>query len=812
MTTLTNEQRRAGLAVLRASSSIAESASALGLESTAARQLINLYLTEKASLGQSEVTTGVTKGAEIIRDSRGVPHISAENAADLYFALGYAQAQDRLWQLDYLRRQAHGHLSEVFGAETLQSDILSKTLDITGIANSTLASLNEESRLAVDSFANGVNGWVQSLPGGLPVEFELLGYEPAAWSPVDSIAVLKRWWWYLTGRLGVLTTPEVLRVALKCDSRYEAFFAPDAPVAIIVPEGNYDPSNPWPLQLMDPASTGFGIGSYPGNSNNWVTSPSISAGDGALLASDPHVYFTVPADWYEVHLHGAGIDASGASYPSVPGVLIGRNREVAWGLTNNICSLRDLYIEEFNPAKPSEYRSGDNWISVDERIDEIKIKGAETYVHVTRIAHGRPLVDHLIPPAAMPANLWGAEQFGATSLSLAWVGFEESDEPQSLINVARSRNVSEAREAFREWSCPTFNMVLADGEGNIGYQATGAIPLRGRDKRGYRSANDPVDAWQGTIPFDRLPRVDNPAKGWIASANNKTAPDDFPYPLSGTWAPEDRAPRAERLLETLQPHSLEGFLGMQLDVHSGRAERGTPGLLTATSNTIDERAIAARTILQSWDFEMSTASAGPTLYYVFLWRWHQHVVSARVNDDLKPLVIDAGWGLSADLLHANVADWFASDAIRNAEIRTAFAEAIDWLADRFGGGVDEWRWGRLHRLGAVHPAARTPLQHEMLDIPPRPHNGGASTLAAAYHVPAGSFDTRLGANYRFAADLASSSVSRAVCWPGQSGNPGSPHYRDQVEAHLSGGYGTISLQWDEIVATAEHRITLKPVS
>ncbi len=809
---VSHDQTQIVQTLLTSESTLEAAAAAAGLTPDSARELIDAYLQERADLGPEVVNTGVGMGAEIVRDSRGVPHISADNPADLYFALGYAQAQDRLWQLDYLRRQAHGRLSEIFGAETLQSDILSKTLDMTGVAKRSFASLNDESRLAVDSFAAGINGWIAATSDRLPIEFELLGYQPEPWDPIDSIAVLKRWWWYLTGRLGVLTTPEVLRVALKSDARYAAFFAPDAPVAIIVPEGNYDPSNPWPSQPMDPASTGFGVGSYPGNSNNWVTAPSISDGDNALLASDPHVYFTVPADWYEVHLRGAGMDVSGASYPAVPGVLIGRNRDVAWGLTNNICSLRDLYLEEFNPENPTEYRSGDSWIAVDERIDEIVVKGAETHRHVTRTAHGRPIVDHLIPPAALPANLWGGEQFGSSSLSLAWVGFEESDEPQCLINVARSTNVREAREAFREWRCPTFNMVLADGEGNIGYQSTGAIPLRGREKRGYRSANDSVDAWQGTIPFDGLPRVDNPARGWIASANNKTAPDDFPYPLSGTWAPEDRAPRAEHLLETLQPHSLEGFLGMQLDIHSGRAERGTPGLLAATANANDDRTIAARGILNAWDFEMSTDSAGPTLYYVFLWRWHQHVVSARVTDELKPLVIDAGWGLSADLLHANVADWFGSDEIRVAEIEIAFSEAIDWLADRFGGNVDEWKWGRLHRLGAVHPAARTPLQHELLDIPPRAHNGGASTLAAAYHVPAGAFDTRLGANYRFAADLGSSTVSRAVCWPGQSGNPGSPHYRDQVDAHLTGQFGTISLDWEEISANAEHRIRLFPLT
>ena len=805
---LSEGQQRVALRVLRSPSNIAEAAKDAGTTEELARAWITAYLAEKASLGAAKIQTGVVHGAEIVRDKRGVPHISADDQADLYFALGFAEAQDRLWQLDYLRRQAHGRLSEVFGAETLQADVLSKTLDITGIAAATLANLSDESREATEAFSAGVNAWMAALPAGLPIEFELLGYEPEPWTPVDSLAVLRRWWWYLTGRLNVLTTPEVVRAAVGSDSKYEAFFAPDGPVTYIVPSGNYDPTNPWPTRPMDPASSGWGSSSFPAGSNNWAAAPPVTTKGSALLASDPHVYFTVPAEWYEVHLHGAGYDASGVCYPAMPGILIGRNQHLAWGVTNNICSLRDLYVEEINPANDAGYRGGDSWMPFDERRDEIVVKGAEVYGHTTRMEHGRPIVDHLIPTPALPDNLWKESAQGKTALSLGWVGFEPSDEARCLIKVSRAATVDEAREAYRGWRCPTFNMVFADDQGSIGYQTVGALPLRGREKRGYRFAHEPLDAWQGTIPFDELPRLHNPERGWIASANNPTAPADFPYPLSGTWAPEDRAGRAEHLLTTQQPHSLDSFSGIQTDVHSGRAERGTKGLLRAVAELTSPEAIEARERLGDWDFRLATDSVAASVFYVFFWRWHQRVVGERFGAELMPLAVDSGWGLSSSLLHENLAEWFESDEHRVSGIQAAFGEALGWLDERFGSDLGGWTWGKLHRLGAIHPAAKTALQHEVLDVKLQPHAGGASTLASAFYLPAGTFDTRLGASYRLLADLGPGAESRAICWPGQSGHPGSAHYTDQVAAHLAGMYATTPLAWSDIESQVTSRTRL----
>ncbi len=743
--------------------------------------LTRAYLREKAEPGPDYVKTRVRGTTTITRDQRGVPHIAAENAADLYVGLGYAHAQDRLWQLDYLRRHAHGRLAEILGPGRLNDDILARTLDITGIAERCVAMLAPESREAVEAFAEGVNAWMEQLPHGLPAEFEWLGYEPEPWTPVDSLAILRRWWWYLTGRLHVLWTPEVVRATLG-DELAAAYYTPDAEVGWIVPSGAYEPQPAWPSLPSDPLTPNGGGESGEG-SNNWAVSPALSATGSALLASDPHVYYTVPVDWYEYRLLGAGYDCYGAAYPGGPGILFGRNRTLAWGVTNNICLQRDLYREERNPFNPDQYRDGDAWVDFQTRTASIHVRGGETVEQVTRIAHGRPVVDHLIPEAAKPGALWGNEA-NEQSLSLAWVGFEPSDEPQCALDLNRARNIEEGREAYRTWKLATWNIVLADDQGRIAYQCLGDIPLRERPKVGYRHASDPADRWQGAIPFDGLPRLIEPERGWIGSANNQTAPDDFPYPLAGSWTPEDRFPRLSRLITERAPHTLATFLAMQTDVISERGQRaieGIAGAIAEPRSLPEQDAIRA---LAAWDGALTTGTVGGTIYNVFFWQWHLRVMQERFGVDRHHIAIDSGNGLSAALLHENLAGWFPDDAARIAAIREAFSAAIDWLVRKQGDDPRNWEWGRLHTLGATHPAARTPLQHVMFDIPPSPHQGGASTLANAGYGLGGSFTTRSGASYRFLADLGASGGAQAVCWPGQSGQPGSPHYADQVDAYL----------------------------
>ncbi|MCA9859586.1 MAG: penicillin acylase family protein [Thermomicrobiales bacterium] len=787
---LDQQQRATALEILR---------TAQGAISAEDRALVAVLLAERADPGATALSAGVDGPVEIWRDSRGVPHIKATTRHDLFLAHGYAQAQDRLWQLDYLRRQAIGRLSELFGASKLSEDRIAHTLRIPGIARDIYETSSPESRTALDAFATGVNLFMEDVASSgapLPIEFDLLDYRPDPWSPVDSLAIFRRWHWYLTGRLNVISTPEAVRAGIGGTDRYEAFFAPDGPLRYIVPDGNYDPEPRWPRKPQDSMTESFWGQTLGEGSNNWAVASFLSESGDALLASDPHVYYSVPADWYEVHLSAPDFECAGTTYPGQPGLLYGRGPHLSWGITNNICLLRDLYIVESTDA-----------VTVAEPV-EIAIKGQDPYLHVDRSVGDRPIVDHFLPEAALPHNLFPDRFDAPTSLALDWVGFRPSDETKSMLDFTVAQTVDDGREALRTWGCPTFNLVFADTSGDVAYQASGFLPLRGRECRGYRSLHEADDVWTGFIPFDGLPSLVRPERGWVVTANNPTAPPDFPYPLFGAWAPEDRAGRAEDLIQSTDRHTVDGFERFQNDVFSGRAQRGLSGLLDAMIEVEDPVARAALAQFNGWDFRLTTESVPASIFYVFFWRWHQTVVAHRFPDHLIPLVRDAGWGLSSDLLHANVVDWFADDRERVAAIQHAFAEAIAWLTERRGSTVPDWTWGSIHQLGAVHPAAQTPLQHELLDVPPLPAPGGAGTLANAFYSPPGSFDTRMGASYRMVVGMGADGPFRSITWPGQSGHPGSPHYADQAADHIAGRFIDLLTDWSTIESTAMLRTRL----
>lgn len=248
---------------------------------------------------------------------------------------------------------------------------------------------------------------------------------------------------------------------------------------------------------------------------------------------------------------------------------------------------------------------------------------------------------------------------------------------------------------------------------------------------------------------------------------------------------------------------------MQYDIFSGRVERGVKGLLPVIEGSADPLIMAASSQLRDWDYRLTVEHPGGAIFCVFFWRWHQRVIRTRFSDKLHPLVQDAGWGLSSDLLHADVAEWFESDAARTEAIRESFKEAVEWLAEKFGPDPSIWGWGKLHRLGAIHPAAQTRFQHELFDLPYLPHIGGAATLASAFYTPAGTFDTKVGASFRLLASLGLDRAMRALCWPGQSGQPGSPHYPDQVALFHAEQHQAAPYAWSDVEAGATCRTYLK---
>lgn len=760
-------------------------------------QMTDWWQTECASRVPSmtgSLPAAVTESVEIVRDEQGIPHIFAANDTDLFLGLGVAMAQDRLWHLDYLRRKSTGRLAEILGADALPNDVLARTVGLNRIAAAEVAALPPETLALLEALARGINLVIENSREALPIEFELLDYQPEPWQPLDSVAIWVEFRWYLTGRLPVIALPELASRTLGDAKLLQAFFTPEAGDESILPIGSY------PAAAIGSEAVGSVVGDPEEGvgSNNWVVDGSRTHSGAPLLASDPHVPFGALSWWYEAHLCGGSFNVTGATYIGVPTVLFGRNEQVAWGLTNNICSQRDLYQEQVDPAHPDAFFYDGVWEPARALTEIIAIRGGEFVSKTIRFSRNGPIVDDLLPS---PMQATGP-------VALRWVGATPCDEITPMLAASRTPNSAAFRAALHDWIAPTWSFIFADMAGDIGYQCVGRIPIRHNWARGYRPGWDPAHQWQGVIPYAGMPALTNPAGGWIRTANNRTAPPDFPYPLSGTWSSGHRAERIRHLLEA-QPHfAREDFVRMHYDVRSQRAAEAVPPLLAVLAHATDPQIQAAATILAAWDYHMGADQVGAALFEVFFRHWSRAVAAARFPADTVLLMADVIGGLALALLSTDDAGWFAHED-REAQIHNALRATVDELTTTLGPAMDQWTWGRLHTITLRHPLSGRGDLATLLD------RGGYALSGNAFTVCNTGSDATYGANagasYRLIADLDS---SPPVLWgmdtAGQSGHPGSAHYCGQLAAWLTQSYHPLPLARAGIVET--QRLVLQPIA
>lgn len=721
---------------------------------------------------------------EIIRDGAGVPHVYATSTGDVYFGLGFAMAEDRLWQMDRLRRRALGRQAAVLGPDYVESDLMHRAVGIPEIAEREVAETDPETRHILERFVAGINRYVEACGADLPVEFKLLEYAPEPFVVRDVIAILRGEWWSLNGRLQNLTIAEA--AMLLPPHLRPAYLAPEAPECRIVESSVPSTSDP-----LSAAGMGDGTGS-----NNWAVAAARTATGQALLCGDPHQPFWVPSSWYEYALHGPEDDVAGAGHPGVPGLWWGSNGDVAWSITNNAASTRDLYREEVDPDDARRYRDGDTWRLFDERSIEVQVRGQPPVRHVQRSSVRGPIVNHVVPSLA---------EGGDPPLALRWVGQEHLDDVRAAIAIGRARDWDAFRAALRDWSVAVFNFVYADRRGHVGYQCAGRIPLRGRPASGYRDANAPEDAWHGYIPFDGLPRLWDPPRGYTASANQRVAPDDFRYPLYGAWGAGHRGQRIRQAFEANPSFDRQAVIALQNDVKSCRAERLCPPLVdTWLAESTDADVRLLRAVLAEWDYRYTVQSVAPTVFETFMQAWQERVARARFPERLVPLV-QAHNGAAARLIEGGELDWFAGDL--RAELEAAAREAIGRVRARCGEDQSDWRWGNVHQAHWRHPLGGP--ERAWLDVGPAPVDGGSDTLrnTGAGRPP---FAADSGAEYRLVVDFAQPDRFLAVQNIGNSGQPGSPHYADQFEPWLAGGYHVVHLTREAVEAAAENVTELTP--
>jgi penicillin amidase len=747
----------------------------------------------------------VRSPVRIERDARGIPHIFAETDPDLFFGFGCAMAADRLFQMDYLRRKGRGRLAEVLGPAGIELDRLARTVGLGWIAEAEWGKLDQETQRLVEAFAAGVNALIEETRDKPPIEFDLLAYRPEPWSPLDCLVIEKEFQWYLTGRFPVIVMPELARRALGDGPLYRAFLQRESDEESIV-AADADVAALGDCRLRADGSphtrrpgTAAGDPEAAQGSNNWVLAGSRTCTGHPIVASDPHIAFEAVSCWYQVRLEGGSFHVAGAAYVGMPAVLFGRNRHVAWGCTNNICSLRDLYQERTDPTHHGCFLFDRQWESAHTVEETIHVKG-NAAVSMT-IVHSRngPIVDEVLPVAARATG----------PVSLKWLGAVEGGWLTALLAMNRARDASQFRAATRPWHVPTFTVVFADDRGHIGVQITGRVPLRRVSERGYRPGWDPTHQWDGVIPFEAMPHSLDPLRGWIASANNRPVPDDYPFHLAGTWNDDLRARRIRQRIEAAPQHSRADVAAMQYDTYSLRAAASLPLLLTVLNDAelppspreIQDHVAQAIAALRGWDLRVERDRVGATIFNAFFASWARTVVKARFANEQVELLSAGANGLASALLRENLAGWFSDDETRRRAIAATFVSTVSALSERLGPGISSWTWGRLHRLHLKHVLSSRGDLGLLLDHGGVPVGGDFTTVCNTGQGP--NFEALIGAGFRMIAEL---DPGAPGLWvqdaQSQSGHPGSPHYSDQLDGWLNREYFFIPFQGEPVTLHA----------
>ncbi|HEX4205486.1 MAG TPA: penicillin acylase family protein [Ktedonobacteraceae bacterium] len=744
---------------------------------------------------------GLHEPVEVITDRYGVPHIYARNEDDLYFAQGYMHAQERLWQMEFNRRIGSGRLSEIFGTIALETDRFCRRLGMHRAAAEQVAQLSTHNKRVLDAYAGGVNAFIKQHRGRLPIEFTILRIKPEPWKPEDSIQWAKMMGWNLGGNweTELIRSQLVEKLGAERAALLESGYDPGHP--LIVPPGiEYQGIN---LGLLEQYSTiqalsGFG---HMGGSNNWVVDGSMTATGSPILCNDPHLGQAAPSIWYECHLVAGDIDVVGATFPGSPGVIIGHNQYIAWGVTNAVSDVEDLYIEKFHPEHASLYEYQGEWREARVIREVIKIRGQrEPHIEEVRITHHGPIISHITQGTDIQ-NGNGSE----LPLALRWTGLEQCNIISAIQKLNRASDWKEFREALRDWDVPAQNFVYADTGGNIGYIMAGTVPIR---KQGQALLPNPgwtsEYEWTGFIPFDELPQTFNPEQHFIATANNRVVDDTYPYYISNEWLNGYRAQRIRDLLQSKGKLTLNDMAAIQADYYSLPAQEIMPHVLALTGQTQVERDALA--VLRAWDYMLTPASIAATIYSTFYSKLEHMVVGTLLGDDETLLLNYLGVGstilmpctgylarsrpLIIRLLREKDDSWFAQSALPNgptswdSALQRALSAAVEELRELLGSDMTRWQYGKIHRMSYRHPLGAIKPLEKLFNRGPFPVGGDYDTVNMSAVVPNQPQEVVTVPSYRQIIDLADMANSLSGHAPGQSGHPASAHYDDFIEMWL----------------------------
>lgn len=777
---------------------------------------------------------GLEAPVEIVRDNANVPHIFGESDADVFFGLGFAHAQDRMWQMIMLRRTAQGRLSEVFGSSTLDIDKLMRRLDLYPLSVQSAATLDAKTRAALEAYSAGVNARLnqinsEALGRGAP-EMLLFNAPMAPWRPADSVAITKLLGVQLSGHLQAEVIRARTSLALPDEKRVRDIL-PDFPGSGVAALPEYaslfpDVSQHAASMPLDPHPLSpFKDLAFAGASNAWAAAPSRSASGGTLLANDPHLGFTAPSVWYLARLELQSGGVIGGTIPGMPVVLTGRSGALGWGLTSAYLDDQDVYIEEINPDNREQYRTPEGFKEFTTRASIITIKDEDPVTLTLRWTENGPVLPgthynlaSITPPGHVTSVNWTVLTPRDTSLAAA-------------MALMDAKSVEDGIKAVQTYIAPAQNLTLVDRE-NIAMKMIGAMPRRdaGHQSQGRMPSQGWVAAnrWQGTLPYTANPEFIAPVGGILGNTNNKTVDRPFPNHVSFVWGDTQRVQRWQRLMQTRQVHTRDSFIEAQLDTVSFTARSLLPLIgaelwftgEAAADGTAERQRQRALILLAGWSGEMNEHMPEPLIYAAWLRSLQERLIQDELGplaaefDHVQPLFIER---VFRDVNGASV--W--CDVLQSARVedcaemaRLALDDALLWINETWGPQLESLRWGDAHQATHDHQVLGTvPVLRYFVNIR-QSTSGGDHTLQRG--LTKGSdpdpFNNVHGAGYRGVYDFADPDSSVFVSSTGQSGHFLSRHYDDLAQLWRRGEYIPMSLDAELARAASVGVTTLTPVS
>lgn len=790
---------------------------------------------------------GLQQSVSVVRDQWGVPHISAHGLNDLAFAQGYVTAQDRLFQMVENRAIAQGRLAELFGPGSnnslVDADTFLRTLNLYQSADTELFTIDPLVRGELQSYADGVNAFISShagdsLTNSLPLEFKILGVTPELWKPVDSLAY---------GRV----------VALSLDDNWRTKYARAMVLAKVGPDATsalypaYPSANPTlftanglaaPLTATSPltqpsplanvsvtprtraaaaalASSSLmrgadvvqqllgGLTDALG-SNDWVIDGTKTTTGAPLLANDPHLGINMPSIWYEVALRGGGMDVIGFSFPGDPGVVIGHNDRIAWGVTNVGADDTDLYLETLDPTgHPGQYLANGQWLALQTRQETIKVRGEKSISITVRSTRHGPLLNDAV-----------SDLKGTQPVALKWTALQSGYSFAGFFQIDFAHNWQEFLQGVSNISISQ-NFVYADIDGHIGYRMSGLLPIRSSDNDllpvdGSTSTHD----WQGYVPQVEMPILFDPPTHMIVTANNQIVPNNAPIYVTANWDHGYRARRITDLLTAKATYGVSDFEAIQADVTNVPAAKLAPQLVSAGNAASGDAALGAK-LLSGWDGVMTRDSVAAAVFEVTAGNLLRDTIEPALGSDLYGVYRgnyspSGVFNVLLNLVAAPTSPFASSAQDMQAKMTQALGQSVGQLRSKFGADTAKWQWGKLHEAHFAHPLASVSPLNVIFGVSPVERPGDSVTVNVGgdggFSADAPNYDQKTVSSMREIIDLSNLDNSVWITTTGESGEPFSGHYSDLIPLWDQNTYQQMDYSPTTLTAAHIHVLTLNP--